>query len=49
MAKEKSKKIKFLKSPTGEYKLAYNTGDSASLPESQANTLVEDKFAEFVK
>lgn len=42
-------KIKFLKSPTGAYKLGYNKDDVASFPENQATELVENKFAEFVK
>ncbi len=43
------KKVKFLKSPTGAYKLGYNAGDKASLTSEQADELVENKFAEFVK
>ena len=49
MATAKKKKVKFLKSPTGAYKLGYNIGDKASLPSDQAAELVENKIAGFVK
>lgn len=39
------KKIKFLKSPTGKYGLAYVAGDVAEFEEKQANELIESGFA----
>lgn len=46
MAKQK---IKFLKSPTGAYGLAYSAGDQATIEAKQADILVKEKFAEKVK
>lgn len=45
----KTKKIKFLLSPTGKFNLAYNAGETAELLEEQANALIEAKYAEEVK
>ena len=48
MAKVKKVKVKFLVSPTGLYGLAYNAGDDASLPKTQAEEIVENKHAVFL-
>jgi hypothetical protein len=42
-------KIKFLKSPTGTFNLAYRPGDVAELPLSRCEVLVESGFAEFAE
>lgn len=47
--KPKTKKVKFLLSPTGAYNLGYNVGETGELPANLADQVVEDKFAEFVK
>lgn len=49
MAKQKTKKVRFLKSPTGAFKLAYNVGDITALPVEQAELLIESGYAEAVK
>jgi len=49
MANKKTAKVKFLLSPTGEYNLAYNVGEVATLPEPLATELVENKYAKYVK
>lgn len=41
--------VRFISSPTGSHKLAYNIGEIAKLPESLANKLIEDGVAEIVK
>jgi hypothetical protein len=48
-SKGESLKVKFLLSPVGKFGLAYSVDEIASLPENQANELVEAKYAEFVK
>lgn len=48
-AKEKLIKGKFVLSPTGRFGLAYNAGESASLPELQANELEEAGYFKFDK
>lgn len=40
--------IRFLKSPTGKYKLAYNAGDVVSLDDKLANIVVADGWGEIV-
>lgn len=47
--KVKTKKVKFLVSPTGKFNLAYNEGEQASLPEPQAIELEELGYVKFVK
>lgn len=42
-------KIKFLKSPTGKFKLAYNAGDVAEVDNKLAAQCVEAGYAEEVK
>ena len=37
-------KVKFLKSPTGEFGLAYNAGDTGTVPAGIVNDLVEGGF-----
>lgn len=49
MAKPKTKKIKFLLSPTGKFNLAYNVEEVAELPVEKADALIEAKYAEAVK
>lgn len=49
MAKPKTKKIKFLLSPTGKFNLAYSAGEIANLPVEKANALIKAKYAEEVK
>lgn len=46
MAKQK---VKFLKSPTGAYKLAYSAGDEATVEKAQADQLVKEGLAVKVK
>jgi len=46
---KKTLKIKFVNSPTGVYKLAYNVGDVAKLPAALATELIEAKYAELTK
>ncbi|WP_418639651.1 hypothetical protein [Winogradskyella sp.] len=41
-------KVKFLLSPTGMFKLAYNIGEEVELPEPLATELIESKYAEKV-
>ena len=48
MAAKKTKKVKFLLSPTGIYQLAYFVGDIAALPADLADELVENKYAELI-
>jgi hypothetical protein len=45
----KTKKVKFLLSPTGKFNLAYNVGETGTLPANQADEVVAAKYAEFVK
>lgn len=40
-----TKKIKFTKSPTGAFKLAYSINDVAELNDELADVLIESKFA----
>lgn len=47
MAKPKTKKVRFLLSPTGAFKLGYNIGEIAPLPAKQADELVDAKYATF--
>ncbi len=42
----KTTTIKFTKSPTGAYHLAYNMGDVVDLPTELADILIADGFAE---
>ena len=39
------KKVKFLKSPTGAFRLGYGIGEIAEIEEKQAETLIEGGFA----
>lgn len=49
MAKDKkTKRIRFVLSPTGVFKLAYNVGEEAVLEEKQADTLIEAGYARLV-
>jgi hypothetical protein len=45
----KKGKIEFVASPTGKFNLAYNVGETASLPIKQAAELIELGFAIEVK
>jgi hypothetical protein len=45
----KTKKVKFLLSPTGRFNLAYNEGEEGVFEEKQAAELVQAKYAEYVK
>lgn len=47
-SKSKLKKIKFLRSPTGAYNLAYSAGQEAEFEAKLADELIETKFAEAV-
>lgn len=40
--------VKFLKSPTGAYNLAYNAGDVGSVEKELAEKLIESGFAQAV-
>jgi hypothetical protein len=48
-AKAKDLKIKILQPVAGKYLLSANVGDEITLDVDQANELIENKFAEFVK
>ena len=41
-------KVKFLKSPTGKYKMAYNAGHIGLAPKELATELVREGYAEYV-
>lgn len=41
-------RIRFLKSPTGAYKLGYDAGDVIDYPEAQCLEMIETGFAEAV-
>ncbi len=41
-------KIKFIKSPTGKYKMAYNAGHVGLAPKDIAAELVREGYAEYV-
>lgn len=41
-------KVKFLKSPTGKYKMAYNAGHIGLAPKELAAELVREGYAEYV-
>ena len=41
--------VKFLKSPTGKYKLGYNIGDTATVASNVADEMVATEWAEYVK
>jgi len=41
-------KVKFLKSPTGRYKMAYNAGHVGLAPKDIAAELVREGYAEYV-
>lgn len=41
-------KVKFIKSPTGVYKLAYCPGEIAEFPALQAKELLDGGFVEFL-
>jgi hypothetical protein len=41
-------RIRFLKSPTGAYKLGYDAGDVVDLPEAQCMEMIDTGFAEAV-
>jgi len=43
------KKIKFIKSPTGRFGLAYGEGEEAELNEALANELIEFGYAVLVE
>lgn len=45
----KTKKIEFIKSPTGRFKLAYHVGAVVALPTEQADELIELQYAVPVK
>lgn len=45
----KKRKVKILLPVSGTYKLSASVGDVVSYPETLAEQLVEDKYAEFVK
>lgn len=47
--KGKTKKVKFLLSPTRKFGLAYSFGEEGEFEEKQAAELVEAKYAEYVK
>lgn len=49
MAKPKKVKIKILKPVAGKYLLSHNVGDTVSIDAKQAEEIVENKDAEFVK
>ena len=38
-------KIQFIKSPTGQYNLAYSIGDVVDIKKELAEELIENKFA----
>jgi hypothetical protein len=40
-----TKKIKFVLSPTGAFKLGYSVGDVVSLDEAQADALIDAAYA----
>lgn len=42
-------KVKFLKSPTGKYKMAYNAGHVGLAPKDLAAELVKEGYAEYVE
>lgn len=42
-------KVKFLKSPTGKYKMAYNAGHVGYAPKDLASELVKEGYAEYVE
>ena len=42
-------KIKFIKSPTGKYKMAYNAGHVGLAPKDIAAELVREGYAEYVE
>jgi len=42
-------KIKFIKSPTGAFNLAYSEGEEAEFPKGQADFLIEAGFAIKIK
>lgn len=46
--KPKTKKVRFLKSPTTAFKLAYNAGHITNLPIKLAEQVVESGYGEFV-
>lgn len=48
-AEVKTKKVRFLLSPAGQFFLPYNVGQEVDLPENQADEIVDMKYAEFVK
>jgi len=41
-------KVRFKKSPIGEFKMAYFAGDEVSLPQGQAEMLIEAGYADAV-
>ncbi len=47
--KEKTKKIKFILSPTGKFGLAYGVDEIVEMNANQANEIVESGYAEFIK
>lgn len=42
-------KVKFIKSPTGRYKMAYNAGHVGLAPKDIAAELVREGYAEYVE
>ena len=42
-------RVKFLKSPTGKYKMAYNAGHIGLAPKDIAAELVREGYAEYVE
>ena len=42
-------KVRFLKSPTGKYKMAYNAGHVGLAPKDLAAELVKEGYAEYVE
>jgi hypothetical protein len=49
MAKQTLVKIKFLKSPTGSFGLAYSKNDETEIEQELAETLVLSGFAQYTK
>ena len=48
-AKSKKTKVKFLKSPTGVFKMAYSKGDVAAIASAQATDMIDAGYCEECK
>lgn len=48
-AKSKKTKVKFLKSPTGVFKMAYSKGDVAAIASAQATDMIAAGYCEECK